>query len=153
MYFDTLETKGFEFVVISDEQGLKRVSLASTFALPSGVKKDKSINKPAVEQLRAYFEGDLKEFNLKLSPDGTTFQKAVWNELGKIPYGSTSTYGQIAEAIKNPKASRAVGLANNKNPIPIIIPCHRVVGKNGALTGYAYGLEMKEFLLKLEAAL
>ncbi len=153
MYFDTLETKGFEFVVISDEQGLKRVSLASTFVLPSDIKRDKQLNKPVIEQLRAYFEGELREFNLELSVDGTTFQKTVWNELRKIPYGSTTTYGKIAVAIKNPKASRAVGLANNKNPIPIIVPCHRVIGKNGSLTGYAYGLGMKEFLLKLEAAL
>ena len=91
-----------------------------------------------------------KEFDLPLAPKGTAFQQAVWAEMNKIPYGQTRTYGQLAAAIGRPKAARAVGGACHCNPIAIIQPCHRVVGSSGKLTGYAYGVEMKEYLLELE---
>lgn len=104
----------------------------------------------AVKQLDSYFLGELKEFTLPLEPHGTVFMKKVWTALCGIPYGMTATYGEIAAKISAPKAARAVGLANNRNPIPIIIPCHRVIGANGSLTGYAGGLEMKKKLLDLE---
>ena len=104
-------------------------------------------------QLTRYFSGELKTFNLKVNPSGTIFQKRVWKELQKIPYGETKSYQEIAEAIGNPKAPRAVGSACNKNPILFIIPCHRVISKSGALTGFAYGLKIKEKLLKLENSL
>lgn len=104
----------------------------------------------AVEQLRAYFAGDLKEFTLQLDLGGTPFQRTVWDELRRIPYGETRSYGQLADALGNPKASRAVGLANGRNPVGIIVPCHRVVGAGGALTGYGGGLERKQRLLDFE---
>lgn len=104
----------------------------------------------AARELREYFEGTRREFSIPLSPEGTAFQKKVWAALEGIPYGQTRSYKQIAGLVGNDKACRAVGLANNRNPIPIIIPCHRVVGSDGRLTGYAGGVEMKDVLLKLE---
>ena len=97
--------------------------------------------------------GRRKVFDLPLAPEGTPFQQEVWALLRTIPYGSTLSYGQVAAALGRPRAARAVGLANNRNPIPIIIPCHRVVGSGGQLTGYAGGLGRKRFLLELEGAL
>jgi len=104
----------------------------------------------AAAQLDAYFAGRLREFSLPLGPEGTEFMKQVWSALCGIPYGKTATYGEIAGKVGRPKAARAVGLANNRNPIPIIIPCHRVIGANGSLTGYAGGLDLKRRLLDLE---
>lgn len=101
-------------------------------------------------QLLAYLTGRLRIFDLPLAPAGTPFQKEVWESLRDIPYGETRTYGQIASSIGRPKAVRAVGQANHRNPIPILIPCHRVVGSDGALTGYGGGLDLKERLLNLE---
>jgi methylated-DNA-[protein]-cysteine S-methyltransferase len=106
--------------------------------------------KEAVRQLEGYFAGELKVFTLPLEPDGTAFMKKVWSALCEIPYGKTATYRDIAEKVGNPKAARAVGLANNRNPIPIFIPCHRVIGADGSLTGYRGGLEIKKRLLDLE---
>lgn len=103
-----------------------------------------------IRQLHGYFSGELESFDLELSPQGTPFQQRVWKELLKIPYGETISYGELARRIGNPNASRAVGLANGSNPIPIIIPCHRVIGSNGKLTGYGGGLPIKERLLALE---
>lgn len=104
-------------------------------------------------QLSEYFDGARSSFSLPLAPRGTVFQQAVWKQLEAIPYGETRTYGQIAAALGKPTASRAVGGANHNNPIAIVIPCHRVIGANGKLTGYAGGLEIKEKLLRLEGAL
>lgn len=104
----------------------------------------------AEEQLNEYFAGARREFDLPLAPKGTPFQKAVWAEMCRIPYGETRTYGQLAAAIGRPSASRAVGGACHSNPIAILQPCHRVVGRSGHLTGYAYGVEMKQYLLELE---
>lgn len=104
----------------------------------------------AISQLNEYFSGTRKAFALPLHIGGTAFQNRVWNELCNIPYGETISYKQLAERIGNPKACRAVGMANNKNKLPIIIPCHRVIGANGSLTGYAYGLDVKRTLLELE---
>ncbi|MGW0709516.1 methylated-DNA--[protein]-cysteine S-methyltransferase [Streptomyces sp. NPDC002643] len=105
------------------------------------------------EQLAAYFSGELKEFSLELRLNGTPFQREVWQELRRIPYGETRSYGELAAALGNPAASRAVGLANGKNPIGIIVPCHRVVGANGSLTGYGGGLARKKRLLDFESGL
>lgn len=102
-------------------------------------------------QLNEYFEGSRKDFSLKLDFQGTHFQKLVWNQLLRIPYGETRSYAEIALAVGNTKAMRAVGAANGKNPISIVAPCHRVVGSNGKLTGFAGGLKAKEFLLQLES--
>lgn len=104
----------------------------------------------AFSQLDAYFAGELKSFALPLAPHGTDFMQTVWQALCEIPYGTTASYKDIAIAINNPKAVRAVGLANSKNPMPIFIPCHRVINHNGKLGGYSGGLEIKEFLLALE---
>lgn len=104
----------------------------------------------AEAQLREYFAGARRTFDLPLAPHGTAFQQRVWAALRAIPYGETRTYGELAAAIDSPNASRAVSMANHRNPIPIIIPCHRVIGANGTLTGYAGGLEIKRKLLALE---
>ena len=104
----------------------------------------------AREQLTAYFAGERKSFDLKLNPVGTEFQLQVLEELQKIPYGITASYGDIAKRIGRPKAVRAVGAANGRNPIPIIIPCHRVIGSTGKLTGFGGGIPTKKALLKLE---
>jgi len=103
-------------------------------------------------QLDEYFEGKREQFDLPLAPRGTPFQQQVWQALQRIPYGRTWSYAELAEHIHNPKAIRAVGTANGANPISIIIPCHRVIGSNGTLTGYAGGLERKQLLLQLEGA-
>ena len=104
----------------------------------------------AIDQLKGYFKGERTSFDLELKVQGTDFQKMVWKELVKIPYGETISYGELAERIGNPNACRAVGLANGKNPISIIVPCHRVIGKNGSLTGFGGGLDAKRTLLDLE---
>jgi len=112
--------------------------------------QDNTAFNDVINQLHAYFAGDLFEFDLPLAPEGTDFQQDVWQKLQEIPYGETMTYGEIAQDLGNPKASRAVGAANGRNPIPIVIPCHRVIGHNGKLTGFRGGLAFKEALLGLE---
>ncbi|WP_405823944.1 methylated-DNA--[protein]-cysteine S-methyltransferase [Streptomyces sp. NBC_01390] len=104
----------------------------------------------AIEQLKAYFQGELKEFTFELRLAGSDFQRSVWEQLRRIPYGETRSYGELADALGNPKASRAVGLANGRNPVGIIVPCHRVVGADGSLTVYGGGLERKQRLLDFE---
>lgn len=106
--------------------------------------------KKTAEQLEEYFAGTRKSFDIPFEAGGTEFQKSVWNELMNIPYGEICSYGEIAKRINNPKASRAIGMANNRNPISIIIPCHRIIGANGKLVGYGGGLDIKEKLLNLE---
>ena len=112
--------------------------------------RDTKLLLEAKKQLEEYFEGKRKVFDLPLEQEGTAFQKRVWEALENIPYGETRTYKEVAKMIGNEKASRAVGMANNKNNIPIIVPCHRVIGSNGKLVGYALGLDMKKYLLDLE---
>lgn len=112
-----------------------------------------ALTQEVTNQLMEYFEGKRKVFNLPLSPIGTSFQQAVWEALCSIPYGETRSYGEIAKMIGNPKASRAVGMANNRNPISIIIPCHRVIGASGKLVGYGGGINKKIYLLDLEKAI
>jgi methylated-DNA-[protein]-cysteine S-methyltransferase len=105
----------------------------------------------AIRQLAAYFEGDLETFDLPLAPTGTHFQLDVWDLLREIPYGETVSYGELARRLGRPAASRAVGAANGSNPLPIVIPCHRVVGSDGSLTGFGGGIEAKRWLLRHEA--
>jgi methylated-DNA-[protein]-cysteine S-methyltransferase len=114
------------------------------------IRDDKSLA-PVVAQLRAYFAGDLIVFDVPLAFSGTAFQERVWGHLRAIPYGETTTYGAIARAIGHPEAVRAVGAANGANPIPIIVPCHRVIGSNGSLTGFGGGISVKRWLLQHEA--
>lgn len=116
---------------------------------PDWIASDRHFRDTA-KQLKEYFKGKRREFEIPIRPRGTEFQQAVWNQLLKIPYGTTVSYGEIARRIQNPKAVRAVGLANGQNPIPLIIPCHRVIGANGKLTGFGGGLENKAMLLRIE---
>lgn len=130
-------------------------SIIEIFFSKDEVSRDIELNetpliKTTMTQLQEYFNGREKNFDIPMEPKGTEFQQLVWNELLKIPYGETCSYGEIAKRIGNPKASRAIGMANNRNPISIIIPCHRVIGASGKLVGYGGGLEIKEKLLKLE---
>jgi methylated-DNA-[protein]-cysteine S-methyltransferase len=118
-----------------------------------GWERDDNAFSDAVEQLDAYFAGERQEFDLELDLVGTNFQRRVWEALMTIPYGETRSYGHIAEQIGSPGAFRAVGLANGRNPIGIIVPCHRVIGANGSLTGYGGGLERKRVLLELERSM
>ena len=115
-----------------------------------GEEGESPLSRRCREQLEEYFAGKRKTFDLPLDPAGTPFQRAVWQALRAIPYGQTCSYADIAARIGRPKACRAVGMANHRNPIAILIPCHRVIGKKGSLTGYAGGLEIKERLLELE---
>ena len=108
---------------------------------------------PAARQLEAYFAGKLMQFDLRLTPRGTAFQMIVWEALQQIPYGETISYGELARRIGKPSASRAVGAANGQNPISIVVPCHRVIGSTGSLTGYGGGLDIKRALLALERSL
>jgi len=140
-------------LLVADDQGLRRVDFPRNNrpAKPDAVwTEDRAPLKDTVRQLELYFAGRLEDFDLPLAPQGTPFQQTVWQRLCDIPYGETISYGELARRIGNPNASRAVGLANGSNPIPIIIPCHRVIGSNGKLTGYGGGLPIKEKLLALE---
>ena len=114
--------------------------------------EDKIVQK-AAKQLREYFDGKRTTFDLPLNLEGTTFQKQVWKALCKIPFGKTISYAELARRVGNPNACRAVGLANGRNPVGIVVPCHRVIGANGTLTGYGGGLNRKKFLLELEGQL
>ena len=116
----------------------------------NAIKKETPVIKEALRQLSDYFDGELKKFDLPLKLSGTPFQMKTWEALQTIPYGETRSYGDIAKQIGNGKASRAVGMANHNNPISIVIPCHRVIGANGSLTGYGGGLPVKQQLLELE---
>jgi methylated-DNA-[protein]-cysteine S-methyltransferase len=126
------------------DSGKAKLTIAQTYAC------DARAFREAAKQLRAYFAGELTQFELNLRPHGTPFQARVWSALQQIPYGQTTTYGQLATKLGDPRAVRAVGLANARNPIAIVIPCHRVIGADGGLTGYGGGLERKQWLLAHE---
>ena len=125
----------------------------STHRSWDGAEQETPLIKVAYHQLTEYLQGERKTFDLPLRMKGTDFQISVWKALCDIPYGETRSYKQIADAIGNPKAVRAVGMANNRNPLLIVVPCHRVIGANGKLVGYGAGIEKKEFLLRLEKSL
>ncbi|WP_277639153.1 methylated-DNA--[protein]-cysteine S-methyltransferase [Bacteroides graminisolvens] len=135
--------------ISADEQGITDVSFGKRNPVHA-VCQETPVIKQAVSELQEYFEGRRREFTVPLHPQGTDFQLRVWQVLRTIPYGKTWSYKQVATAAGNPNASRAVGMANNRNPIAIIIPCHRVIGANGRLVGYAGGLDVKEKLLEIE---
>lgn len=128
-------------------------AIGSRYQPESGEEKETDIIRRAYSQITEYLDGKRKVFDLPLAPRGTEFQKQVWQALRDIPYGQTRTYKDIATAIGNPKAVRAVGMANNRNPLIIVIPCHRVIGSNGKMIGYAIGVDKKEYLLRLEGSL
>jgi methylated-DNA-[protein]-cysteine S-methyltransferase len=145
-----------DLLLVADAHGLRSVSFQPPKyplvkqSLPADWEHSDSALKDVRDQLQAYFSGRLQVFNLPLAPAGTPFQRSVWDALCQVPWGKTASYRQIAEAIGNPKACRAVGLANGRNPIPIIIPCHRIVGSDQRLVGYAGGLHLKKILLERE---
>jgi len=143
--------RGLRHLEFLDKRSIKRTIESHKGSNPDAVWEASLIDlKDAVDQLEGYFCGALTKFELALDPQGTEFELAVWRDLLEIPYGETRTYGQIAKSVGQPKGSRAVGLANNSNPIAIVIPCHRVIGANGDLTGYGGGLPRKKWLLAHE---
>jgi methylated-DNA-[protein]-cysteine S-methyltransferase len=151
-YWTDLRTPVGKLRLVADARGLNRVDFSDNIRPSAGICVETKILQQAKRELNEYFRGDRTEFDVPLNPDGTAFQIAVWNELLKIPYGTTTTYGEIARNLGNPEAMRAVGAANGRNPIAIIIPCHRVIGTNGKLIGYGGGIDRKLWLLKHEAA-
>jgi methylated-DNA-[protein]-cysteine S-methyltransferase len=154
MYYDNFETGLIgTLMLVGDDEGLRHIDFQkekNPIIIQNDWKKKSGYFKQVKEQLRAYFNGDLKQFDLPLAPVGTPFQLKVWQALRAIPYGELVSYQSIATAVGNPKAVRAVGGANAKNPIPIIVPCHRVVGSDGSLTGFGGGLSTKKRLIDLE---
>jgi methylated-DNA-[protein]-cysteine S-methyltransferase len=146
-----IEAAGYTLAVTASDAGIRAVDLHGT-AEPEGEERPSNrFLREAVAQLRAYFAAELREFDLPLDMVGTEFQKRVWDQLRRIPYGETRSYSNVAHTIGAPKAVRAVGAANGRNPVPIVVPCHRVIGAGGSLTGFGGGLPMKRFLLDLEA--
>ncbi|HLR35735.1 MAG TPA: methylated-DNA--[protein]-cysteine S-methyltransferase [Tissierellales bacterium] len=156
--YDVYESPIGHIHIVVDEIGVKKIVLFEEdwqkyMEQNKYIKRNKEMCREAAEQLDEYFRGKRKKFQLPLSIEGTEFRKKVWNTLKDIPYGEVKNYLQIAKAIGNPKAVRAVGQANRANQLPIIIPCHRVIGKDGSLTGFAGNrISIKKFLLQLEGA-
>lgn len=155
-YFSYCSSPLGDMQMIEENNSLTHLNLSVNQILPgdfpkgSLTQKDTPLISSAKRQLDEYFQGKRKSFDLPLAPSGTQFQQKVWNALCTIPYGETRSYKEIAAQIQNPKGCRAVGMANNRNPIMIIIPCHRVIGSNGSLVGYAGGLDIKQWLLAHE---
>ena len=154
MYYDFFETGLIgTLTLIADEQGLRHIDFPkekNPATILDHWEKNPGFLIAVKEQLQAYFKRDLQQFDLPLAPVGTPFQRKVWQALRTIPYGELASYKSIATMVGNPKAVRAVGGANAKNPIPIIIPCHRVIGGDGSLTGFGGGLATKQHLIELE---
>lgn len=156
MFFTYCDSPIGKLLLAGDAQALRVVSLPNdrNHLVPADDWRE-SVDAlhDAVRQLRAYFAGELHEFELPVDPVGTEFQRQVWEALQAIPYGTTVSYSELARRLRKPTATRAVGAANGANPIPIIIPCHRVIGANGSLTGFGGGLDAKRWLLEHEHAL
>ncbi|MBS1695847.1 MAG: methylated-DNA--[protein]-cysteine S-methyltransferase [Actinobacteria bacterium] len=152
MFFRIVDSPVGPLTLAGRDRRLQHLRMADQTYEPSrdGWQPDRDAFPEAVEQLAAYFAGELTEFDLRLDLAGTDFQRRVWTALQTIPYGQTRSYGDIARQIGSPGAFRAVGLANGHNPIGIIVPCHRVIGSNGSLTGYGGGIDRKRALLELE---
>lgn len=150
-YLKKIETVIGKINIVEEDGYIIMVDIGEKEDMKNIEEKDTKLLKEAEKQLEEYFSLKRKQFNLPYKQEGTTFMKKVWNALQEIPYGETRSYKQIAEEIGKTKAVRAVGMANNKNKIPIIIPCHRVIGSNGKLIGYALGLDVKKYLLDLES--
>src|SRR5918995_34758 len=139
-----------DLVVTGDGASVTGIGFASRTPVPPGWRRDDRAHEEAARQLREYFAGERTGFDLPLAPEGTDFQRRVWAALAAIPYGETTSYAALAERIGRPGSARAVGAANGANPLAIVVPCHRVVGADGTLTGYAGGLDVKRRLLDLE---
>ena len=151
-YYFTYQMPVGKTVIAQHGGRITHIKLAKGFDKTGFLKEETPLIKKASEQLKGYFAGGLKKFDLPLAPCGTPFQQDVWAALRTLPYCQPRTYADIARAVKKPRAARAVGGANNKNPIFIVIPCHRVIGADGSLTGFACGLGVKKKLLALEAS-
>jgi methylated-DNA-[protein]-cysteine S-methyltransferase len=137
--------------MVASDSGVRAIDFHLNWPVEDGIRNDANpLLVETASQLRAYFAGDLRNFDLPLDMRGTEFQLRVWRELEKIPYGETRSYTQVAVAVHSPQAVRAVGAANGANPVPIVVPCHRVIGSSGKLTGYGGGLPLKKRLLELE---
>ncbi len=155
MYYTRLPSPLGELLLAGDEQGLAALYLPTgrhAARQPSGWQRDDDVLAPACTQLGEYFAGQRRDFDLALNASGTPFQHRVWRALREIPYGQTTSYGRTAAAIGVPTGARAVGLANGQNPISIVVPCHRVIGADGSLTGYGGGMAAKRWLLAHEQA-
>ncbi len=148
-HYDTIDSPIGELLMAGDGRALTAVHMNGTPA--PGWKRDRGALREPAAQLESYFAGELREFDLPVAPQGTPFQREVWSALREIPYGTTISYAELAAAVGRPGAARAVGAANGRNPIAVVIPCHRVIGASGALTGYGGGLGRKRLLLELEA--
>ncbi len=148
-YIKKIHTKIGNIQIIEEESQIIEIKINAKLEEKAMEKNTPNLEKTA-KQLIEYLEGNRKKFDVPFNPKGTKFMQQVWTALQEIPYGEVRSYGEIAKRIGNPKSARAVGMANHRNPIPIIIPCHRVIEANGKLGGYALGIENKEFLLQLE---
>jgi methylated-DNA-[protein]-cysteine S-methyltransferase len=154
MNYQLLDTPIGTLRLVSNDDKLARVEFQGQHQVQADDRrKSNSILEAAAQQLREYFTGKRQQFELSLEPGGTAFQQEVWTSLRAIPFGQVRSYRDIATTVGRPRAVRAVGAANGRNPIPIIVPCHRVIGSDGSLTGFAGGLEIKKRLLNLEGAL
>ena len=153
LLYEIMETPVGPLTLTADEAGLCRVDFGPLSGIRAARQGSCPLLEAAKQQLDEYFAGQRRVFTVPLSLTGTDFQKKVWYALADIPYGETRSYGDLARAIGHPGACRAVGGANHRNPVSIILPCHRVIGSDKSLTGYGGGLAIKEFLLKLEGAL
>jgi len=152
-HYQYLETSLGRLRLVSDGNHLTAIEFPNRQnSHPTGIEQSDPVLDLAAAQLREYFTGVRRQFDLPLAAGGTAFQQRVWRALGNIPYGELRSYSDIARALENDKAVRAVGAANGRNPIPIVVPCHRVIGSDGSLTGFAGGLEVKRALLTLEGA-
>ena len=151
MEFLVFDTPLGQMALAEEEGALTRLFLPGE-GIPRLVSRETPLLSKGRDEILAYLRGERRSFDLPLDPMGTPFQQAVWAELRRIPYGETRSYAQVAAGIGKPKAVRAVGQANHRNPLPIFIPCHRVIGASGKLTGYGGGLDLKEKLLELEGA-
>lgn len=152
LFFQVYETAFFPLTIAGSETAITHILFGQNTGFP-GTRQETELIREAFRQITEYLAGRLKSFDLPLAPQGTEFQKRVWNVLASIPYGQTLSYGEVAALAGNPRACRAVGMANHHNPIVLVIPCHRVIGKNGSLTGFGGGLAVKEKLLRLEGIL
>ncbi len=155
MYYTRYQSSIAPIILAGDEDGLSRVyfdvpEAKEKLKIPPEWTENESFFADIIKQLDEYFAGKRKKFDVKLNLKGTEYQKKIWALLAEIPYGQTMTYSEVAQKSGNAKAARAVGGANGKNPVPVIIPCHRVVGAKNNLTGFAFGVDIKEKLIKLE---
>ena len=155
MYYTTITTEFCKIIVVGDRFCVRRLHLDTgvgkrDFTIEDNWLKDDKMLSEARVQIEEYCRGNRTQFTITVEPEGTEFQKKVWQELCNIPFGEVRTYKQVAHAIGNNKGARAVGAANSKNPIPLIIPCHRVIGADGSLTGFAHGVGIKQRLIAFE---